>query len=83
MQYCADQLNLSPNYLSDMMKRTTGASASEHIRRFVIEQAKNRLMAGERVSQVAYSLGFEYPQHLTRLFKKIVGVTPGEYVSKK
>lgn len=80
VQYCAEKLCMSTNYFSDLVKRTTGLTASEHIRRHVVGLIKNRLVAGETVSQIAYDLGFEYPQHLSRMFKKTVGCTPKEYV---
>lgn len=70
VQYCADRLCLSPNYFGDVVKRTTGDTASNHIRRFVIRLAKNGLSAGESVAQVADRLGFEYPQHFSRMFRR-------------
>ena len=79
VQYCADQLCLSPNYFGDVIKKTTGDTASNHIRRFVIRLAKNGLAAGETVSQVSDKLGFEYPQHFSRMFKKQEGITPSAY----
>ena len=79
VQYCADKLCMSPNYFGDVIKKTTGGSAAGYIRRFVVQQAKNGLASGMSVAQVAYDLGFEYPQHLTRMFKKQEGVTPSEY----
>ena len=82
VQYCADKLCMSPNYFGDVIKKTTGDTASNHIRQFVIQLAKNGLAAGETVSQVSDRLGFEYPQHFSRMFKKQEGVTPSEYVGK-
>lgn len=82
VQYCADQLCMSRNYFSDMVKKETGETASEHIRRNVINMAKNKLINGEQITQIAYDLGFEYPQHLSRLFKKYTGQTPSEYYEK-
>lgn len=79
VQYCADRLCLSPNYFGDVVKRTTGDTASNHIRRFVIRLAKNGLSAGESVAQVADRLGFEYPQHFSRMFRRQEGITPSEY----
>lgn len=79
VQYCADKLCMSANYFGDTIKKTTGDTASTHIRRFIIQLAKNELAAGKSVSQVAYELGFEYPQHLSRMFKKQTGITPSEY----
>lgn len=82
VQYCADKLCLSPNYFGDVIKKTTGDTASNHIRRFVIRLAKNGLAAGETVSQVSDRLGFEYSQHFSRMFKKQEGITPSEYCLK-
>ena len=61
VQYCADKLCISPNYFGDVIKKTTGDTASSHIRRFVLQLAKNGLAAGETVSQVSDRLGFDYP----------------------
>mgnify|MGYP000319161303 FL=1 len=83
VQYCADRLCLSPNYFGDVVKRTTGDTASNHIRRFVIRLAKNGLSAGESVSQVSDRLGFEYPQHFSRMFRRQEGITPSEYSRKR
>lgn len=82
VQYCADKLCLSSNYFGDVIKKTTGDTAGNHIRRFVIQLAKNGLAAGETVSQVSDSLGFEYSQHFSRMFKKQEGITPSEYRMK-
>ena len=79
VQYCADKLCMSPNYFGDVIKKTTGGSASSHIRRFVTQLAKNMLAAGENVSQVSDHLGFDYSQHFSRMFKKQEGITPSEY----
>lgn len=82
VQYCADKLCMSPNYFGDVIKKTTGDTASNHIRRFVIQMAKNGLAAGETVSQVSDRLGFEYPQHFSRMFKKQEGFPPSEYCKR-
>ena len=82
VQYCADKLCMSANYFGDVIKKTTGDTASNHIRQFVIQLAKNGLASGETVSQISDSLGFEYPQHFSRMFKKQEGVTPSEYCQK-
>ena len=79
VQYCADKLCMSSNYFGDMVKRMTGDTASDYIRQYIIQRAKNELATGEGIAQVAYELGFEYPQHLSRMFKKQVGITPSEY----
>lgn len=82
VQYCADQLNMSRNYFGDLVKRETDETASSHIQRHLIDRVRDKLMNGEPISQVAYDLGFEYPQHLSRLFKKVAGCTPSEYCEK-
>ena len=80
VQYCAAQLHLSPNYFGDLVKRETGRTAQEHIQLRLIDAAKERIAdPGRPISDVAYCLGFKYPQHFTRLFKKITGLTPNEY----
>ncbi|MFM1793258.1 MAG: hypothetical protein RLZZ252_1612 [Bacteroidota bacterium] len=79
----ANRVNLSPSYLSDLLKRETGLNAQDHIHYFVIEQAKNILLqTNQSVSEIAYSLGFEYPQYFSRLFKQKTGKTPLEFRSK-
>ena len=83
VKYFADKVYLSPNYFGDMVKKETGKTPQEHIQSKVIELAKERIAdTEETVSQIAYSLGFQYPQHLCRLFKKRVGCTPNEYRSQ-
>lgn len=81
--YCADQLGMSVSYMSDVIKRTGGETASQHIKKFVVQLAKNRLASGMNSSEVAYSLGFDYPQHFARTFKKITGETPSEYCERR
>ncbi|MEL7422093.1 MAG: helix-turn-helix transcriptional regulator [Bacteroidota bacterium] len=77
---CAANLNLSVNYLGDLIRAETGRSAKEHIHEFVIEKAKNRLVGSrEGISEIAYDLGFEYPQGFNKLFKSKVGVSPSQY----
>ncbi len=80
VKYLANKVNLSSSYLSDLLKRETGLSAQDHIHYFVIEQAKNILLqTNQSVSEIAYSLGFEYPQYFSRLFKQKTGKTPLEF----
>ena len=83
VQYCSEQLNMSPSYLSDVIKKTTGETANRYIKQYVIQLAKNRLVSGMNSSEVAYSLGFDYPQHFSRTFKKITGETPSEYCERR
>ena len=80
VKYFADKACLSPNYFGDLIKKETGKTAQEYIQCRIIELAKERILEGvQTVSQVAYELGFQYPQHFSRLFKKHVGCTPNEY----
>ena len=80
VKYCAEQLNQSANYLSDLLKKETGRNAMDHIHFFVIEKAKTVLLNSEdTVSEIAYNLGFEYPQSFGKLFKNKTGSTPAEY----
>lgn len=80
MQYFSDRLCLSSNYLGDLIKKTTGNTATYHIRNFVMREAKNHLASGKTISETAYALGFDYPQHLSRMFKKYEGISPSEYI---
>lgn len=80
VRYCAEQLHLSPNYFGDLIKKETGRTAQEHIQLRLIDIAKERIFdARKSVGEIAYELGFKYPQHFTRLFKKVTGLTPKEY----
>lgn len=80
VKYFADKLCLSSNYFGDMFKKETGKSPQEYIQDKVMELAKERISdTEETVSRIAYSLGFQYPQHFCRLFKKRTGYTPNEY----
>ncbi|MCW3089948.1 MAG: helix-turn-helix protein [Ferruginibacter sp.] len=78
--YCAEQLHLSPNYFGDLVKKETGKTALEYIQLKVIDLAKEKILSHNKsVSEIAYELGFKYPQHFTRLFRQHVGYTPKEY----
>lgn len=80
---CAEHLCMSANYFSDLIKKMTGESPGRHIRQFIIRQIKNELVSGLTVAEVAYKLGFEYPAHLSRLFKKETGMTPTDYIQSR
>ncbi len=80
VKYCASQLCLSPSYFGDVVRSITGDSPNRVIQRFLINRAKSLLVGGQSVTQVAEELGFEYPQHFTRFFKKHAGLTPSKYV---
>jgi len=78
--YCAHELNLSANYFGDLIKKETGKSAQEYLRSKLIEVAKERIIdSAKSVSEVAYGMGFKYPQHFSRFFKQQVGCSPNEY----
>jgi len=78
--YCAGELNLSASYFGDLVKKETGKSPQEHIQTKVIDVAKERIFDyNKSVSEIAYELGFKYPQHFARLFKQRVGQSPNEY----
>lgn len=82
VEYCAKQLHLTPNYLSDLLKKETGKTTLEHIHLFLIEKAKNSLLnSSDTISGIAYSLGFEFPQRFSNLFKSKTGMSPKEYRS--
>lgn len=78
--YFADELNLSPNYFGDLIKKETGKSAQDYIQNKIIDIAKNKIFESDKtISEIAYELGFKYPQHFSRLFKNRVGYTPQAY----
>lgn len=84
VKHLAEELNLSPNYLSDILKKETGLSALEHIHKSIIREAKTTLLISNKsISSIAYDLGFKYPQYFTRLFKKETGMTPREFRNLK
>ena len=80
VKYFAELLFLSPNYLSDLLKKETGKNAQDHIHYYLIEEAKNNLVnTNDSVNEIAYKLGFEYPQYFSKLFKSKTGMTAVEY----
>ena len=80
VKYFAEQLHLSANYFGDLIKKETGRTAQDHIQLKLIDVAKERIFdVRKSVGEIAYELGFKYPQHFTRLFKKLTGLTPEAY----
>jgi AraC-like DNA-binding protein len=80
VEFLASELNLSPHYLSDMLRNLTGQNAQQHIHEKLIEKAKEYLTTTNfSVSEVAYQLGFEHSQSFNKLFKKKMNVTPLGY----
>ena len=78
--WCAGELNLSSNYFGELIKKETGKTAQEYVQAKIIDVAKGKIFdANKSVSEIAYELGFKYPQHFTRLFKQRVGKSPVEY----
>lgn len=81
--YCADELNLSANYFGDLIRKETGKSAQEYIQAKIIDVAKDKLFNSDKtINEIAYELGFKYPQHFSRMFKKAAGTSPSEYRTK-
>jgi AraC-like DNA-binding protein len=80
VQYFADELCLSANYFGDMVKKETGKSPQEYIQLKVIDVAKDKLFHPEKtINEIAYELGFKYPHHFSRMFKKAAGISPTDY----
>ncbi len=78
--YFADQLHLSANYFGDLIKKETKKTALEYIQLTIIDAAKEKIFVpGKSVNEIAYELGFKYPQHFSRFFKHHVGYSPNEY----
>lgn len=80
VNYFADKLHLSPNYLSDVMKNVTGRNAQTHIQEFLVERAKELLSTTNlSIKEIAYDLGFEYPQSFSTMFRKNTQQTPLQF----
>ena len=82
VKYCAQQLFLSPNYFGDLIRELTGDTASSYIRWFLMQRAQQLLISGATITETSEQLGFDYPQHFTRQFKKHFGLTPSEFARK-
>jgi AraC-like DNA-binding protein len=84
VKFCANKMNMSPRYLSDLLRKETGKSTQEHIHHYIIEKAKNILLNSKHsASEIAYKLGFEYPQYFSKMFKKNTSMSPIEYRQNK
>lgn len=78
--YFADKANLTPGYFGDLIKKETGLTAQEIITRHIVEHAKQRLSASsDDISIIAYELGFQHPQHFSRMFKRVAGMSPTRF----
>ena len=78
--WCAEQLNMSPNYFGDLMRKHNSISAQQYIHQRIINEVKMCLECSDKpINEIAYSMGFKHPHHLSRMFSKIVGCTPREY----
>ena len=80
--YCASELAYSPRYFGDLIHKATGGTAIGYIHNYVIGQAKSLLMQGHNISETSRLLGFDFPHHFTRLFKRMTGLTPSEFLGK-
>ncbi|MBR6998196.1 MAG: helix-turn-helix transcriptional regulator [Prevotella sp.] len=80
--YCASELAYSSRYFGDLVRKATGGTAIGYIHNYVINQAKSLLMNGRNISETSRLLGFDYPHHFTRLFKRTTGLTPSEFLGR-
>ncbi|MBO6296201.1 MAG: AraC family transcriptional regulator [Prevotella sp.] len=74
---------LSPNYFGDLIRQLTGDTATNIIRRFLMQRAKELLVSGKTIAETSERLGFEYPQHFTRQFKSFYGITPTKFMRSR
>ncbi len=78
--WCASELAYSPRYFGDLVHKATGGTAIGYIHNYIINQAKSLLMQGRNISETSRLLGFDYPHHFTRLFKRVTGLTPSQFL---
>lgn len=80
VKYCAEKMNMSARYLSDLLRKETGKTTQDHIHHYIINKAKTKLLNSTKsASEIAYELGFEYPQYFSKLFKKHTSFSPNEF----
>ena len=82
VSYCAAEMAYSSHYFGDFFRKATGTTAISYIHTYVINLGKSLLMQGHNISETSRLLGFEFPHHFTRMFKKVVGITPIEFIAK-
>lgn len=80
VKYCAKELFMSPSYFGDVIRKAFGISPLHYIHEFIIERSKMLIASGKSITDVAYSVGFDYPQHFTRVFKKETDMPPSKYL---
>ncbi len=80
--YCASEMAYSTHYFGDLFRKETGGTAIHYIHTYIVNMGKSLMMQGHNISETSRLLGFEYPHHFTRLFKKITGLTPSEFLGK-
>ena len=83
VKYCASELCLSPGYFGDIVRDALGESPKDYIRGFIVMRAKSLMLSGQSITQVSDVLGFEYPNHFTRLFKQLTGQTPSQFFAEQ
>lgn len=82
VNFCASELAYSPRYFGDIVHKATGGTAIGYIHNYIINQAKSLLMNGHNISETSHLLGFDYPHHFTRFFKRMTGITPSVFLGK-